>query len=152
MLWNLYAQSLLDDSQRWPWYNIPFLPWNPQLALCESSLCICKMLTQLLSNPSWSLNCRCFPFSSQLTFPKPCITVAAASSAVSCLSSNGLSQKGHRYWSWSLTLLHFIAKSKELHSHLNIPARDLALPPTLFWRCRNRISVADSETQSVCSC
>lgn len=151
MLWNLYAQSLLDDSQRWPWCHIPFLLWNPKLALCEGFLHICKVLTQLLSNLSWPHNCRCFPLSSQLTFPKPCITVAAASSAVSCLSSNGFPQKGHRHWSWSLTLLYFIAKLKELHSHLNIPVRDLALPLTLFWRWMNRISVADSETQSVSS-
>lgn len=56
-------------------------------------------------------------------------SLAAASSAVLCLSSNGLPQNRHRYCSLSLTLLHFIAKSKELHSHLNIPVRDLALPP-----------------------
>lgn len=77
-------------------HSLPFVRAFPTSAKCTAPL------TALF----WPHNCRCFPLSSQLTIPIPCISVAAVSSAVSCLSSNGLPQNRHRYCSWSLILLY----------------------------------------------
>lgn len=139
MLW-IFMLSLLDDSQRWSWCHIPFLPdmkstacplWGLFAHLQSASTAPIKPLltTQLQVLP---------PFiTTHLSQALHHCKVAAASSAVSCIFSNGLPRNKHRLEPHSPSLFSKVQGTTLPFKH---PSQRLVLfLPTLFWRWMNTI-------------